>query len=275
MVGRQRRTNNGITMTESLFNKSLTGQTALVTGSSSGIGRAIAIALANSGADVHLHARSNKRGIGEVRSIVRELGSGGNDLMVDLADADTYCKLVDDVWRHGPVDIWVNNAGADVLTGDAANWPFERKLTALWTVDVRATMMLSRLVGMRMKERATGTIINLGWDQATVGMEGDSGEMFAAAKGAVMAFTRSLARTLAPEVRVNCVAPGWIRTKWSDSASDYWDRRARYEALVGRWGTSEDVAAAVLFLASPAAEFITGTVLPVNGGFAGPYRSAE
>src|SRR5690606_39848798 len=109
-------------------------------------------------------------------------------------------------------------------------------------------------------------------DQADVGMEGDSGEMFATVKGAVMAFTRSLAKSLAPTVRVNCLAPGWIRTKWSGGGSGYWDRRARGEALVGRWGTAEDVAAAAVYLASPAASFITGHVLPINGGFAGRYR---
>ena len=109
-------------------------------------------------------------------------------------------------------------------------------------------------------------ILNMGWDQADVGMGGDSGEMFAAVKGAVMAFTRSLARSLAPHVRVNCLAPGWIRTAWSETASDYWQRRARRESLLQRWGTPEDVAATARFLVSPAASFITGEVIAVNGG---------
>ena len=98
-------------------------------------------------------------------------------------------------------------------------------------------------------------------------MEGDSGELFAATKGAVMAFTRSLAKSLAPLVRVNCVAPGWIRTAWGTGASDLWQRRAVRESLLGRWGEPADVAAAVHWLVSPRAAFVTGQVLPVNGGF--------
>jgi len=98
-------------------------------------------------------------------------------------------------------------------------------------------------------------------------MAGDSGEMFAAVKGAVMAFSGSLASSLAPEVRVNCVAPGWIKTKWAADASRHWHELAVDQSLVGRWGTPQDVAAAVRFLASPAAAFINGQTIPVNGGF--------
>ena len=82
-------------------------------------------------------------------------------------------------------------------------------------------------------------------------------------------------RPAAPQVRVNCVAPGWIRTSWGADASDYWDRRAQGESLLARWGTPEDVARAVRFLASPAAEFITGHTLPVSGGFRYGYRESQ
>ena len=97
-------------------------------------------------------------------------------------------------------------------------------------------------------------------------MAGDNGEMFAATKGAVMAFSRSLAQTLAPEVRVNCLAPGWIRTRWAESATEVWQQRACRESLLSRWGTPEDVARAAHFLASPAGAFVTGQVIQVNGG---------
>ena len=253
----------------------LAGRTALVTGSASGIGRAVALKFAAAGADVHLHTRANQAGLEEVRLRIAELGRGGRDFMFDLADPAACRQLVDDAWQAGPIDVWMNNAGVDILTGEAASWSFEQKLAALWQVDVAGTIALSREVGERMTERGSGVIINMGWDQADVGMEGDSGQMFATIKGAVMAFTRSLARTLAPQVRVNCLAPGWIATKWSGEASDYWNRRARGEALLDRWGTPDDVAAAALFLASDQSQFITGHTLPVNGGFAGSYRQHD
>ena len=114
---------------------------------------------------------------------------------------------------------------------------------------------------------APAVILNIGWDQALWGMAGDSGEMFAAIKGAIMAFSQSLAQSLAPRVRVNCLAPGWIKTAWGEQASDSWQQRAVREALLERWGTPQDVATAARFLVSPAAAFITGQVIPVNGGF--------
>ena len=98
-------------------------------------------------------------------------------------------------------------------------------------------------------------------------MGGDSGEMFGAVKGAVMAFTRSLAKSLAPDVRVNCVAPGWIKTAWGSEASGYWQQRGVRESLLQRWGTSEDVARVVRFLVSPRSDFINGQIIHVNGGF--------
>ena len=139
-------------------------------------------------------------------------------------------------------------------------------LAELLAVDVRATMLFAREAGQRMKAAGAGVILNMGWDQAETGMEGDSGQLFGAAKASVMAFTRSLALTLAPQVRVNCLAPGWIRTAWSEQASDRWQQRAVREAPLARWGTPEDVARVARFLCSPAAAFITGQVVRVNGG---------
>jgi 3-oxoacyl-[acyl-carrier protein] reductase len=124
---------------------------------------------------------------------------------------------------------------------------------------------------MKASGRPPGSnvILNLGWDRAEQGMAGDSGELFAAAKGAIMAFTKSLAKSLAPDVRVNCIAPGWIRTAWGRQASPYWQHRVSQESLLGRWGLPEDVAGMARFLSSPSASFITGQVLAVNGGWSG------
>ena len=244
----------------------LAGRTAVVTGSSSGIGRAIALELAAAGAAVLVHARSSRGAANEVVEQIRGIGGEAHLVMADLAEPVSHGALVEDAYAWRDVDIWVNNAGADVLTGEAAGWSFERKLEALWRVDVAATIHIARLVGRRMKSQRGGVILNMGWDQAEWGMEGESGEMFAVAKGAVMAFTRSLAKSLAPEVRVNCLAPGWIHTAWAEGASDGWAERAKGESLSGRWGTPEDVARVARFLVSPAGGFVSGQIFPINGG---------
>src|SRR6202020_2731828 len=119
---------------------------------------------------------------------------------------------------------------------------FDAKLAMLWSVDVAATIRLCRAIGRLMKAQGHGSIVTMGWDQAEIGMEGDSGELFAATKGAVMAFTRSLSLSLAPEVRVNALAPGWIKTAWGESASAAWQERALRETPLARWGTPDDVA---------------------------------
>jgi 3-oxoacyl-[acyl-carrier protein] reductase len=193
---------------------------------------------------------------------------------VVLADVGTEAgrrELIDAAWRwRSDINLWVNNAGADVLTGEAARWSFAEKLQTLWRVDVEGTLHLSRDVAVRMKTAHTAaahSIINVGWDQAEQGMAGDSGEMFAATKGAIMAFSRSLAQSLAPDVRVNCLALGWIKTQWGEGASQSWQDRAQKECLLARWGAPEDVGGVVAFLASPAGSFINGQVIAVNGGF--------
>jgi 2-amino-4-hydroxy-6-hydroxymethyldihydropteridine diphosphokinase len=246
--------------------RELTGLRALVTGSTSGIGRAIALELASAGADVIVHGRRSDAAE-QVAAEVRQQQVRGGVVLADLHDPDACAELVRRAWAEwGGLDIWVNNAGADTLTGTAANWTFERKLDELLAVDVRATMRLARAVGERMKAVSGGAIVNVGWDQAETGMEGDSGQLFAATKAAVMAFSKSLALTLAPTVRVNCVAPGWIRTAWGEGASGTWQDRVRRETPLRRWGTPEDVARVVRWLVSPAAAFLTGQVVRVNGG---------
>jgi 3-oxoacyl-[acyl-carrier protein] reductase len=246
--------------------RELAGKRALVTGSTSGIGRAIAHALAAGGADVLVHGRRT----GAAEEAVRELTAVGvrsQAVLADLRDAAARQQLVETAWQAwGGLDVWVNNAGADTLTGGAAHWPFEKKLVELWQVDVAATIALARDVGGRMKAAGGGVILNMGWDQAETGMEGDSGQLFAATKAAVMAFSKSLALTLAPEVRVNCLAPGWIKTAWGEGASAPWQERVRRETPLGRWGTPEDVAAAARWLVSPAAAYLTGQVVRINGG---------
>ncbi len=243
----------------------LAGLRAMVTGSTSGIGRAIAIEFAAAGADVIVHGGRSRLKAEQTAALCRVNGGESDVILADLRVADECERLFEAAWAK-KVDIWINNAGADTLTGEAGSWNFERKLAELWTVDVEATIRLSRSVGDRMKKGEGGVIVNMGWDQAETGMEGDSGQLFAATKSAIMAFSKSLALTLAPKVRVNCLAPGWIRTAWGDQASDPWQERVRRETPLDRWGTPKDVAKAARWLVSSDAAFITGQVIRVNGG---------
>jgi len=155
-----------------------------------------------------------------------------------------------------------------VLTGDAAGWRAERKLDALLDVDLKSTIRCSRLVAPRMGRG--GCILNIGWDHATMqGMAGDDPELFAAVKAGVLGFSKSFARSVAPDVRVNVLCPGWIETAFGTGVDrGFYDEVAAGTPLE-RWGRPEDVAGAAVWLASPAAAFVTGQAVNVNGGTVG------
>jgi 3-oxoacyl-[acyl-carrier protein] reductase len=243
-----------------------------VTGSSSGIGAAIAIELARAGAAVDVHGNRNVAGLAETAQSCRAFGVACRELRADLSRPEARAALAQEALAIGVPDFWVNAAGADVLTGNAAKESFEKKLERLWRVDVEGTIDVSRAVGQAMQQAGgdpgARVLINIGWDQVAHGMAGDSGQMFGAIKGAVAGFTRSLGLSLAPQVRVHLVAPGWIQTRWGEEqASDYWHDRARRECLLARWGKPEDVARTVRFLCSPEAGFLNAQEIAVNGGF--------
>jgi 3-oxoacyl-[acyl-carrier protein] reductase len=245
----------------------LTGRRAVVTGASSGIGRAIALEFARAGADVVVNYRRSREQAEAVAAEIRATGGRVALVMGDIGEGPSASILVQDAWdAFGAADIWVNNAGVDLLTGPDASLSYSEKLQRLWDVDVCGTISLSKIIGRRMSDAGQGVILNIGWDQADRGMEGDSGELFSTAKNAVMGFTRSLAVSLAPKVRVNCIAPGWIQTAWGAEASDIWQERVCRETPLERWGTPEDIAALARFLVSSEASYITGQVINANGG---------
>lgn len=248
---------------------------AVITGSSSGIGLATARQFVAQGYSVVLHGRSNLQGLQLAAGELKQKLSAGCEVFCVTADVGCphACKnLVQACFNWSSrIDVWVNNAGVDVLTGQASEWNFEEKLSRLIEVDLKGTIRLSRLVVERMKAMPTSqrlpSIINISWDQAQLGMEDDPGQLFCTTKAAIAAYSSALALSVAPEVRVNTVAPGWIRTAWGDDeASSYWNRRATSESQLQRWGKAEDVAAAIAWLASPEAEFICGQTINVNGG---------
>jgi len=239
-----------------------------VTGASSGIGRAIAEAYAAEGAVVLLTHRASPERARAVADAIAARGGRARVRQADLASRQACERLVADARDElGGVDVWVNNAGADVLTGEAAAWEWERKLDVLLAVDLKGTIACSYAVGdvMRRQERG-GTIVNMSWDHVATGMAGDDPQLFAAVKGGVLAFSKSLARALAPDVRVNVLCPGWIETGFAEQADRAFHRSVAQSTPLGRWGSPQDVAAAALYLASPEAAFVTGQAINVNGG---------
>jgi 3-oxoacyl-[acyl-carrier protein] reductase len=246
---------------------SLAGLRTVVTGASSGIGRAIAIAFAAAGARVGI---GFNRSADAAQALAEELGGSGHPLLrADLSTADGCALIVEDAFaalEH--IDVWVNNAGADVLTGDARSWPAERKLDALIDIDLKATIRCSRLVAAHMHRG--GCILNIGWDHATIdGMAGDNPELFAAVKAGVLGFSKALARSVAPDIRVNVLCPGWIETAYGEGVDRAFYDKVAAGTPLKRWGTPRDIAGAALWLASPAAAFVTGQAINVNGGVVG------
>jgi 3-oxoacyl-[acyl-carrier protein] reductase len=246
----------------------LRGKRAVVTGASSGIGRAIALAFAREGASVVVnYARSAQRAADVVAEIV---AAGGSALAVqaDVAAPLEIEALVDAATAAlGGIDIWANIAGADILTGDGAKASDIAKLASLIDVDLRGSMLCAWAVAPRMQAQGSGVILNMSWDLALRGMAERHPEMFAATKAGVTGFTRSFARTVAPLIRVNEVAPGWIATAFAETAmAPQYRAQVIAQTPLARFGTPEDVAAAAVFLCSDEAAFITGQTLKVNGG---------
>ena len=239
-----------------------------MTGASSGIGRAIAETYAAAGAVVLLTHRDSRDRAHEVAEAIAADGGRALVCQADLATRGACERLVAEARDGlGRVDVWVNNAGADVLTGDSATWEWERKLDTLLAVDLKGTIACSYAAGevMRGQERG-GTIINMSWDQVATGMAGENPQLFSAVKGGVLAFSKSLARALAPEVRVNVLCPGWIETSFGEQADREFHRSIADDTPLRRWGRPQDVAEAAVYLASPAAAFVTGQAVNVNGG---------
>ncbi len=236
-----------------------------MTGASSGIGRAIAETYAAEGAVVLLTHRASAERARDVADGIAARGGRAHVVQADLAARDACERLVAEARDAlGRIDVWVNNAGADVLTGEAAAWEWERKLDVLLAVDLKGTIACSYAAAEAMPHG--GAIVNMSWDHATTGMAGENPQLFSAVKGGVLAFSKSLARSLAPDVRVNVLCPGWIETSFGEQAEPEFRRSVAENTPLGRWGRPQDVADAALFLASPAAAFVTGQAINVNGG---------
>jgi 3-oxoacyl-[acyl-carrier protein] reductase len=240
----------------------------VVTGASSGIGRAIALAMARAGADVAITYRTSREGADAVAEAIRAERRRARVLQLDLADEASIRALAPAlVDALGRVDVWINNAGADILTGDSARLTTVQKLDMLLAVDLRGTILASweAVAQMKTQERG-GVILNMSWDHVTQGMEGTNPQMYAAVKGGIASFSKGLARSVAPHIRVNILAPGWIETAFGEGVDEQIYRNVEKATPMKRWGTPDDVAGAAVYLASPAAQFLTGQTINVGGG---------
>jgi 3-oxoacyl-[acyl-carrier protein] reductase len=248
--------------------KSLAGRVVLVTGASSGIGRAIAVGAARAGADVAITYRANVTGARETEAEVGGLGRKVAIFQVDLSDGSAVSSLGSAARdTFGRIDAWINNAGADILTGTAASLSDVEKMDRLLSVDLRGTILASwRAAEILAAQPGGGVIINMSWDHVLTGMAGTNPQLFAAVKGGVLAFSKSLARSVAPRVRVNVLAPGWIETSFAADLDSARRQLVADSTPLARWGTPDDVAGAAVFLASPGAAFITGQTILIGGG---------
>jgi 3-oxoacyl-[acyl-carrier protein] reductase len=244
----------------------LAGKIVLVTGASSGIGSAIALGCAQEGADVAVTYCGNAAGAEETALAIRGLGRRAEVLRVDISrDEEVEALAAALVERFGRVDAWINNAGADILTGAGARLSRREKLDLVLAVDLRGTILASWAAVEMMRGRG-GVIVNMSWDHVSLGMAGENPGLYSAAKGGIASFSKSLARSVAPRIRVNILAPGFIQTAFGDQADSAWRREVEAHTPLGRWGTPEDLVGAAVFLASDESRFMTGQMIMVNGG---------
>ena len=248
----------------------LDGQVAVVTGAGKGIGRAIAIALAEAGADVALASRTQSD-LDSVAGEIRAFGRRALPLATDATDAAALDRLADETLaRLGSLTIWVNNAGGipDGKPRYLTRTP-EANFDAQIALNLKAVWMGATVAARHMGD-AGGAIINIS-SRAAYGPQVKNGP-YGAAKAAVNSLTATLAVELAPGIRVNAVAPGPVPTENFDECmgTDTQEKRDKLLEMIGiplgRYGTPEDIAAAVVFMASPAAAWVTGQCLYVTGG---------
>lgn len=248
-----------------LTDSGLAGKVVLVTGGSRGIGRAVVEMLSADGADVTFLYRENAAAAAEVIAAGRAAGRSITAEQVDVRDALGCAEAVERMAeRCGRIDLLVNNAGLvrDSLLGHLG----EDDVRSVLETNVGGVFNVTRAVVMHMIARRAGKIINI---SSVAGERGGQGQTnYAASKGAINAFTRALAVELAPRrITVNAVAPGVIETDMSQAIRDRTGEEVKARILLRRFGTAAEVAYAVWFLASRFADYITGEVLHVDGGF--------
>lgn len=242
----------------------LAGKVALVTGGSRGIGRAIALTLAEHGADVAINYAGNTAAAEEVKTAIEGMGQRAILVQGSVADTDGVQAIVNQVVKElGRLDILINNAGITrdglLMRMKEADWD------AVLETNLKGVYNCSKAVMRTMMKQKSGRIVNMA---SVVGEMGNAGQAnYAAAKAGVIGFTKSLAKEVASRgITVNAVAPGFIATDMTSVLTDEQKAEMARTIPLGRAGQPQDVANAVLFLVSEEAAYITGQVLNVDGG---------
>lgn len=248
----------------------LAGRVAVITGGNRGIGRSIALGMARAGAAVAILARNEEKN-SQVLAEARTFGVPTMALHLDVTERESLSGAIDAVQTAlGGIDILVNNAGVGTVTGGILNESPEVWDMTLAT-HLNATFLLSKYAATSMVKRKRGKIINLASMYSYFG----AGLLpsYGAAKGAIVQLTKSMAVELAPHnIQVNAIAPGWIATEMTAPVREIPDfaefnRMILARTPAARWGEADETAGAAVFLASAAADFITGATLPVDGGY--------
>ena len=249
----------------SAIDSGLAGKVALVTGGSRGIGRAVVERLAGDGMDVVFFYRGNAEAAQGVVDAVAAAGGRAEALQADVTDAAAVTQAVERVLEsRGRIDLLVNNAG--IVRDNLLAMLDDADIRAVLDTNVLGVFHVTRAVVPHMISKRAGKIVNLGSVAGDKGGRGQSN--YAASKGAIQAFTRAMAVELASrKITVNCVAPGVIDTEMSQAVRDLAGEQVTQRILLKRVGRADDVAHAVWFLASRFADYITGEVLHVDGGF--------
>ena len=241
----------------------LTGKVALVTGASRGIGREIAMTLGKAGATV-VGTATSEAGAADITEGLRAAGVKGFGALLNVTDSESLEPLFTRISEElGPLAILVNNAG---ITRDQLSMRMkDEDWDAVIATNLSAVFKLSKLAMKPMMKARTGRMINI---TSVVGTSGNAGQAnYAAAKAGVAGMTKALARELGSRnITVNCVAPGFIQTDMTDALNETQVDQLKQQIPLGRLGQVGDIAAAVLYLASDQAGYVTGTTLHVNGG---------
>ncbi len=241
------------------------GKTVLITGSSRGIGKATALAFAREGANVIVNYTKNKNAADATVTEIKKLGGDAVAIQADVANEGEVKAMIDETVKHfGGIDVLVNNAGivfdVPILEKTVEQW--QRTLG----VNLIGTFLCIKYAAPHMKNRIGASILNISSTNGIDSLSPDSAD-YDTSKAGVISLTKNFAQALAPEIRVNAIAPGWVDTEINANLPKDYIQSETEKIALKRWGKPEEIANAVLFLCSEEASFITGSVLVADGGY--------